>query len=662
MSWFSELYDLYEKNEEKIGRVEYKTRQGKKGPEQVPLVLLPIFHTTVAAQITVDIDSEGNILGASRVPDEDKMTIIPVTETSGIRTSGVEAHPFCDNLKYLAADYARYVKNEKKDFSKNHKLYIEGLKSWHLSEYTHPKVDALYAYLSKGTLMADLVEEGVLITDEKGVLLEKEKIQIVSQADAFVRFRIIEKADLSQDILNDPSGRYFSECWLDGTLQKSYIKYHRSRLTQTDFCYLTGENVPVSYLQPKKIRNEGDGAKLISSNDEDNYTFKGRFTDKTEAFAIGYETSQKAHNALKWIIRKQGYSWDDLCIVIWESNLEPIPDWGADTDKIEEAYQEAQESEYEGWGEEEEQEEKEYETGAAAAARFKAAMRGYGENLKTDSKVMILAFDAATTGRLAMVENKEFAASRYVDNIKYWHDSCRWLQSKYKDGHNFRYFGMAGVKDIAEALYGTEQKGIISLGGNTRMYAEVCKRLLPCISERRRVPRDIVNAAVQKASSPVSYDNRYNWEKVLSIACALVKKQKMEVEKEEWKVSLNEESRNRDYLYGRLLAMADRIEYRTFDRDEDGKRVTNAKRYMNAFAQHPYQTWKVLEERIQPYLQKLDIKERNSYNKTLDEIYELFDEKEFTNNDRLEGLYLLGYHSQSYELKYRPKKAEEEKE
>ena len=97
--------------------------------------------------------------------------------------------------------------------------------------------------------------------------------------------------------------------------------------------------------------------------------------------------------------------------MIWESNLEPIPDWGADTDKIEEACQEAQESEYEGWGEEEEQEEKN-RRGAAVAARFKAAMRGY-ENLKTDSKVMILAFDA-TTGRLAMVENKEFAASRYV--------------------------------------------------------------------------------------------------------------------------------------------------------------------------------------------------------------------------------------------------------
>ena len=40
--------------------------------------------------------------------------------------------------------------------------------------------------------------------------------------------------------------------------------------------------------------------------------------------------------------------------------------------------------------------------------------------------------------------------------------------------------------------------------------------------------------------------------------------------------------RKRDYLYGRLLALADRIEYRTFDK-ENG-RETNAKRYMNAFS------------------------------------------------------------------------------
>ena len=56
----------------------------------------------------------------------------------------------------------------------------------------------------------------------------------------------------------------------------------------------------------KKIRNEGDGAKLISANDSQNFTYRGRFITKEEAFAVGNETSQKLHNALKWIIRKQG--------------------------------------------------------------------------------------------------------------------------------------------------------------------------------------------------------------------------------------------------------------------------------------------------------------------------------------------------------------------
>ena len=61
----------------------------------------------------------------------------------------------------------------------------------------------------------------------------------------------------------------------------------------------------------------------------------------------------------------------------------------------------------------------------------------------------------------------------------------------------------------------------------------------------------------------------------------------------------------RDYLYGRLLAVADRIEYRTFDMDKDRSRITNAKRYMNNFSQRPFETWKVIEENIQPYLSKL---------------------------------------------------------
>ena len=656
MNWISELCNLYDKNEDLVGKIEYVTRKNKKGDEQIPLVLLPVFHTTVAAQIEVDISENGDFLEARRVPDEEKLTIIPVTETSGSRTAGIEAHPFCDNLKYLAGDYMQYVKSGKKNFSENHRLYLEGLEEWHLSEFTHKKVDALYAYLEKGRLITDLVSDGVLILDDTGKLEEKEKIQNVAQTDAFVRFCIIEKMDITQRFLNDDLGKNCPECWLDRTLQESYILYYRSRLTEKDICYLTGEEVAVSYLQPKKIRNEGDGAKLISSNDGSNFTFRGRFADKKEAFAIGYETSQKAHNALKWIIRKQGYSWDGLCIVTWESDLQNIPKWNVDTDSICE--------EYESWGDEELEEESYGGTGEVTAARFQRAMKGYGKIGISDSRVVLLAFDAATTGRLAMVENKIFEFSRYIENIRYWHDSCQWLQSKYKDGHYFTYMGMAGIKDIAEVLYGTEQKGILSISGKTKRYAEVCKRLLPCVSDRKKIPTDLVNLAVQKASSPVSYENRYNWEKVLSIACSFVKKQRLEMNrkngvKEEWNMEVNTLTNSRDYLYGRLLAVADRIEYRTYDRDKDGKRVTNAKRYMKAFSQRPYQTWKMLEENLEPYFRKLDVPERNVYMKLLDEICDLFEPADFINNDRLDGLYLLGYHSQSYAFRYKEETKEE---
>lgn len=658
MNWIYELCDLYDKNIDIVGKFDYIPRKGQTGEERIPIVLLPVFHTTVAAQITVDISEEGNFLRARIVLDGEKMTVIPVTETSGSRTAGIEPHPFCDNLKYLAGDYMKYVNSEKKDFSENHRLYMEELKKWHHSEYTHKKVDALYAYLEKNTLIADLVNCGVLILDDSGKLSEKVKIQIVSQADAFVRFCIIEKIDISCNLLKDETGKYASECWLDRTLQESYISYYRSVLTEKGLCYLTGENTAISYLQPKKIRNEGDGAKLISSNDESNFTYRGRFRDKKEAFSIGYENSQKAHNALKWIIRKQGFSWDSLCIVVWESDFKPIPDWNLDTDGICE--------EYEGWGDEEQEENRYYGTGEATAVRFQKAMKGYGNvRSDTDSKVILLAFDSATTGRLAMIENKMFESSRYVENIRYWHDSCRWLHAKYKDGHRFPYMGMAGVKDIADALYGTEQKGMLSIIGKTKMYGEICKRLLPCIADRKRIPADLVNLAVQRASSPLSFENRYNWEKVLSVACSFVKKQiaernqGKEENREEWSMEVNTLTCNRDYLYGRLLAVADRIEYRTYDREKDGKRVTNAKRYMKAFSQRPYQTWQKIEESLDPYLRKLDLPERTVYMKLLDEISSLFKPEDFVDNSRLEGLYLLGFHSQSNALRYKEESKEE---
>ena len=79
-----------------------------------------------------------------------------------------------------------------------------------------------------------------------------------------------------------------------------------------------------------------------------------------------------------------------------------------------------------------------------------------------------------------------------------------------------------------------------------------------CIRDRP-IPADMVSMALRKASSPVSYELRYNWERVVSVACSLIKRQRKEQNKEEWNVAVDQECDNRNYLYGRLLAIADRI-------------------------------------------------------------------------------------------------------
>ena len=113
---------------------------------------------------------------------EDKLTIIPVTEKSGSRTAGKDPHPLCDNLKYLAGDYVRYCQPGVKDAEVYYSLYIQALEKWHQSPYTHKKVDVIYTYLRKGTLIQDLVACKVLQLDENGILADNVKIQNLAQA------------------------------------------------------------------------------------------------------------------------------------------------------------------------------------------------------------------------------------------------------------------------------------------------------------------------------------------------------------------------------------------------------------------------------------------------------------------------------------------------
>lgn len=556
-------------------------------------------------------------------------------------------------MRYLAGDYKDYYKDD----GVCNELYMPQIEKWEKSTYSHEKVKAIYLYLKKATLIKDLVEQKIIKLNDNNQIDDKESVEGIVQTKAFVRFIIRSTGENLHREIPD-------ECWKDRTLQDCYIKYVRSQEREKGMCYLTGNMESISYLHSKKIRNEGDGAKLISANDSQNFTYRGRFANREEAVAVGSETSQIVHNTLKWIIRKQGAFFDTMTIVTWESDQLSMPKWNMDTESIITEYEnEQEENDWDSWDDDWSEEEEVSDGNPITAEKFYKALNGYGKKVDNTSNMILLAFDAATPGRLAMIENVTLDTARYLKNIEKWHNDCNWIHEKWKDGKRIQFGGMVGVRDIADILFGIENKGKLSIvdGNGKKLYAEVAKRLLPCIWYGSNIPYDYVNLAVVKASNPLTYKERKNWERVLTLACSMVKKNEKDRNKEEWNVALDKSAKDRSYLYGRLLAVADRIEYMTYDAKDNG-RITNAKRYMSTFSQRPYETWKVIEENIQPYLAKLDVVKRKYYENLLSEICNLFDIDKFKENKKLDGLYLLGFHSQEYDLRFKKENSEEKKE
>lgn len=119
-------------------------------------------------------------------------------------------------------------------------------------------------------------------------------------------------------------------------------------------------------------------------------------------------------------------------------------------------------------------------------------------------------------------------------------------------------------------------------------------------------------------------------------------------------MSLELERRSRDYLYGRLLAIADSIEgYALSASDEGKKRETTAGRLMQRFADRPFSTWRTIELALKPYEARMQAGSDRSVavlvkrRKLLDDVMSSLDALgERTCDTPLSGEFLLGYHSQ----------------
>ncbi len=657
MTWMAKLYETYESVVENPELLNYPA---------------PYFHATEGCHLEITIDENGNFKSAKNLVIEKKygkktsykkcQTIIPITPKSLTgRTSGAAPYPLAEKIQYIAKDYGDYGGVKISYFSQ----YKEQLENWVENEsFGHWKANAVLKYVEKGCVIKDLIRAGVLYAfNNKGdqTLITKWQQQAESnnkkppliraiiggeQGNAIVRWRV-EKIGCQDDTT-----------WADEELIKSWQDYQSDVQKNNGFCQLLGKEAYVTSTHPKGIYPQAANSKLISTPTDKGYlTYLGRFTNGSQPVGISFEVSQKSHNALRWLIERQGVligsssgNTKPSMVVCWAISGKPVLDPMEDTVEL-------LDPNFEEGTEPVDISEKPVahtiDIGLSFSASLRNYMNGYSAKFDATDFIVIMVLDSASDGRMAVTYYQEFFPKQYIEQITCWHEDFAWYQRHKQDKTTIWPISAPAPRTIWEAVYGATVSD--SLKKST------IERILPCIVEERPFPRDLVEKAVYRAGNRSlkrlsdQYSNfkseRAAWEKHLCIACSLYRgfSKRNSIQPKEYSMALEEKNHSRDYLYGRLLAIAEHIEEMAMYVAQENARSTQANRLMQRFSAHPFSTWKTIEEGINPYQQRLKNKIaplESAYKHLLDDVCDKFESDDFVKREKLSGEYLLSYHLQ----------------
>jgi CRISPR-associated protein Csd1 len=257
---------------------------------------------------------------------------------------------------------------------------------------------------------------------------------------------------------------------------------------------------------------------------------------------------------------------------------------------------------------------------------------------------------------------QEMPGGEYANRLMRWYDGCKWevrrLEGPKESRRMVQRIWTPTPLEIAVCVLG--KRNVDTARGDsrgeksaTKLMRQLRLRILKCTVESMPLPRDIVLSAARHASAPQGFTDKNgrwqegDWRLALSVACALIRKEQADKREEEIDVKLNEDNHDRSYLYGRLLALADMVEYSAMDKN--AYRQTNAIRYMQIFQQRPFEIWPRLHTLIQPYMGKLGgYSER--YKKLIGQVEERFMAGDRESREPLDGKYLQGYYCQRQAL------------
>ncbi|WP_201632377.1 type I-C CRISPR-associated protein Cas8c/Csd1 [Psychrobacter immobilis] len=712
MSWLQRLYQTYE-----------FASQNEEIQAQETNKLMPYYHVNQNIQIIITINNKGDFVNAEVCRDDNGKVkshylVIPATNDSATRAGQIPPpHPLSDKVQYLARDYfEHYAVKPNRNF---HTEYLELLDAWCNSKYAHPKAQSVLKYVQKATVVKDLLRAKVLIIDS----VDDNKLAYPTQAGdypdsilsslnkhpdkgtfdqgaAFIAWRVTATE------LGKQAEHGVSETWRDDSLFDSWQQFYATLDSTDGFCYITGEDSPLASKHPNRILRSATNAKLISANDLDSFTFLGRFTDNKKSIKahglqganISAVVTEKAHAALSWLLHRQGREEAGQAVVAWaisgketpqptqeinenepfivEENVESVnldeeeinPFTMSDGEEFDDFDEIDDESEY---GEIDETTVHEKASnnlnhsnnlGQTFATHLNNTMQGYHQQLDAHDQISIITLDAATPGRMAVTYYHETMPNDYIDALACWYQQFSWYAT-YKDSETNEHkltIKAPIPKLIAQVAYGSRLSDALK--------KQVVSQVLPCIveGEARGFPWQLVDLCIKRACNPLALEH-WEWEQALGVACALYRGyhlRQLDDKKRSYTVALQTDYNSRDYLYGRLLAVAEDIENLAL-RIAGEKRSTTAQRYMQQFANRPFTTWRNIKLALVPYEKRLKSNREGYLTKMenlIDQIMYQFEINDYKDDSALSGEFLLGYHSQKMQIKLDKQQAKQARE
>lgn len=566
--------------------------------------LAPIGHILTSANIEITLNAQGKFLAARKVDKKEPKILIPVTEESDGRTStGFTAHPLCDRLMYIAPDDKAPQK-----LQEAHEQYLHWLHDWEESKYSHPFLRAVRTYVESGTVIDDL----------KGCYLCKDGSDYEKKKKSIIRWRI------------NACGEEEPACWKNKKLMALFRDYYLDRMNKASerkhaLCMVSGEIDVFVKKHPQSIIPKNGKAKLISCNDPNGFVWRGRFTDKWQASTVGYIASQKAHNALRWLISEQGIqervgteSHAKKVFLCWNPAGKTLPrpmrrmrDADAAPLRKPSDYQE----------------------------QLKSTLLSFRKDhqLQDTDCAILASFDAATTGRLAVTYYNEITLKTFLERMHDWDAHCCWLAGNYG-------IQAPNLLQLVDCAFGTQRNNFLET--DDRIQRQHLQRLLNCKMNGGIFPLDILKALTQRASSPLAYDV-LNWRKIVHAACAVLQKYRYDTKQGGNEMAWELDTNNRSFQYGRLLAVMERAEMDYYTKTNEN-RQTNAIKFMSEFRRRPFTVFERVNRQLErAYLDRIDAWQVRRYKQLVGEIINIlrgFPENEL--NRQLEDLYLMGYELQ----------------